>query len=252
MELGLKDKIVLVTGGSKGIGKTIAEAYAKEGCIVVINDILEEDLKQAVQEFKDNGYRACGYCFDITNQEAVLANIDKIEEEVGPISVLVNNAGLQRRYPLEEFPLAEWKRVLDVDLTGAFIVGQAAANKMIPRKCGRIVNITSINAELVREKISAYCAAKGGLKNLTKSMATEWGQYGIGVNAIGPGYVITDITRVLAEDPQFDAWVKSEVPLRRWGQKEDIANVAVFLGSQAAAYVSGQTIYVEGGWQACL
>lgn len=252
MKLGLENKVVLITGASRGIGKTMAEAFAEEKSILVLNDILEDTLNETVEEFKKAGVRAYGYAFDITNQESVLKAVDRIEEEVGPITVLINNAGMQKRYPLEDFPLDEWLKVMAVDLTGSFIVGQAVARKMIPRREGRIVNVTSINAELVRETIAAYCSAKGGLKNLTKSMATEWGQYGIRANAIGPGYVITDINRTLAEDPKFDAWVKSEVPLRRWGEKEELANAAVFLASEASSYITGQTIYVDGGWQVCL
>ncbi len=252
MDLNLKDKVVLITGSARGIGKTIAEEFAKEGALVVLNDLLEDVLKASVEEFTGKGYKAVGYGFDITNPEDVKTNIDKIEAEVGPISVLVNNAGIQRRYPLEEFPLDEWNKVININLTGAFIVSQAVAKKFIPRGYGKIVSITSINAELVRETISAYCAAKGALKNLTKSMATEWGRYGINANAIGPGYVATDIDMELAANETFNNWVKSEVPLGRWGKKEELASTAVFLASDRASYINGQTIYIEGGWQACL
>ena len=219
---------------------------------MVLNDILQEELEKTVGEFLADGYRAYGFRFDITNPAEVEQAVEKIEAEAGPISVLVNNAGIQKRYPLERFPLAVWNQVLNVNLTGAFIVGQAVSKYFIERKYGKIVNITSINAELVRETISAYCAAKGGLKNLTKSMATEWGRYGINANAIGPGYVITDIDRNLAADEKFDSWVKSEVPLGRWGETEELANVAVFLASDRASFINGQTIYIDGGWQACL
>lgn len=252
MELGLKDKVVLITGASRGIGKTIAEAFAAEGAVLVLNDILSEVLRATVEEFRAQGIRAHGYVFDITDQDAVREGVERIEREAGPISVLVNNAGLQKRYPLEEFPVEVWRQVVEVDLTGAFIVSQAVAKGMIARGVGKIISITSINAELVRETISAYCAAKGALKNLTKSMATEWGTYGINANAIGPGYIKTDIDAELASRREFDEWVKSEVPLRRWGKKEEVASVAVFLASDGASYINGQTIYVDGGWQACL
>lgn len=252
MELGLKDKVVLITGASRGIGKTIAEAFAAEGAVLVLNDILSEVLRATVEEFRAQGIRAHGYVFDITDQDAVREGVERIEREAGPISVLVNNAGLQKRYPLEEFPVEVWRQVVEVDLTGAFIVSQAVAKGMIARGAGKIISITSINAELVRETISAYCAAKGALKNLTKSMATEWGTYGINANAIGPGYIKTDIDAELASRREFDEWVKSEVPLRRWGKKEEVASVAVFLASDGASYINGQTIYVDGGWQACL
>ncbi len=252
MELGLKDKVVLITGASRGIGKSIAEAFAAEGAILALNDILADTLASTVAGLREGGARAHGFVFDITKQDEVLRGVERIEREVGPIGVLINNAGLQKRYPLEEFPAEIWRQVVEVDLTGAFLVSQAVAKGMIARRGGRIVNITSINAELVRETISAYCAAKGALKNLTKSMATEWGKYGVLANAIGPGYVKTDIDAELSARKEFDEWVKSEVPLRRWGSKEELASVAVFLASNGASYINGQTVYVDGGWQACL
>jgi len=252
MRLGLENKVVLITGSSRGIGKTMAEAFVQEGCIVVLNDILADTLKETVEEFRANGANVYGYAFDITDPEQAAAAVDRIEAEVGPVTVLINNAGLTKRYPLEEFPLSEWTKIISVDLTGSFIMAQTVARKMIPRRDGRIINVTSINAELVRETISAYCAAKGGLKNLTKSMAAEWGKYGIRANAVGPGYVITDINRSLAEDPAFDSWVKSEVPLCRWGEKEELTGAVVFLASDASSYITGQTIYIDGGWQTCL
>ena len=252
MKLGLKDKIVFITGSAKGIGKEIAQAFAEEGSILVLNDILPDVLAETVKEFNDKGVKTFGYAFDITNEEAVTENIAKIEAEVGPIGVLINNAGLQRRYPLEEFPLAEFKRVIDVDLIGSFIVSKAVAKYMIPRHGGRIVNITSINAELVRRDISPYCAAKGALKNLTKSMAEEWGKYGISANAVGPGYIKTDINKSLWEREDFDKWVCDETCLKRWGTVENIANAVVYLASDAAEYITGHSIYVDGGWQAHL
>jgi len=252
MDLGFKDRIVLITGSSRSIGKTIAETFAKEGATVVLNDVLKDVLDNTVNEFRDKGYKAYGYCFDITDQQAAVAAVDRIEAEVGPISVLINNAGITKRHPLEDFPLNEWQQVLNVDVNGAFIMSQAVAKKFIERRYGRIVSITSINAEMSRQTISAYCSAKGALKSLTKSMATEWGKYGITANAVGPGYVITDLNRTLAEDESFSAWVKSEVPLQRWGEIQEIANAVVFLASDKASYISGHTIYVDGGWQACL
>ncbi len=252
MKTDIHNKIVLITGSSKGIGLNFAEAFLKEGAIVVLNDILEEQLNSTVQRLQKAGYRAYGYCFDVSNETQVEKSVDKIEAEVGPIDILINNAGMQARFPLEEFPITAWRKIIDVNLTSAFIVGQCCAKKMIPRNYGKIINITSLNAEFARQNIAAYCSAKGGLKMLTKSMSTEWGKYGITVNAIGPGYFITDITAPLAADPQFDAWVKSEVPLGRWGKLEDLTGAALFLASQAADYITGQTIYIDGGWQASL
>ena len=252
MDLGLKDKIVLITGSAKGIGKEVAKAFAAEGAILVLNDILQEVLDETVKEFNDAGTKTYGYAFDITNEEAVIDAVAKIEEEVGPIAVLINNAGLQRRFPLEEFPVAEFKRVVDVDLIGSFIVSKSVAKYMIPRHAGRIVNITSLNAELVRKDISPYCAAKGGLKQLTKSMAEEWGKYGISANAVGPGYIKTDINKALWSKEDFDQWVCDETCLKEWGKVEHIANTVVWLASEKAYYITGQSVYVDGGWQAHL
>ncbi len=249
MELGLNGKVVLITGSARGIGKTVAKAFAKEGAILVLNDILEDVLKATVKEFNEEGFKTYGYAFDITDEDAVTAAVDKIEEEVGPIAVLINNAGLTKRYPLEEMPAADFRRVIEVDLIGSFIVGKTVAKKMIPRHAGRIVNITSLNAELVRETIAPYCAAKGALKNLTKSMAKEWGKYGISTNAVGPGYIKTDINKSLWEVPEFDEWVTKEACLGRWGKVEEIANAVVYLSSDAASYINGQSLYVDGGWQ---
>lgn len=252
MDLGLKDKVVLITGSAKGIGKEIAETFAKEGVTLVLNDVLGDVLAETVKEFNEAGTKTFGYVFDITNEEQVTEAMAKIEAEVGPVAVLINNAGLQRRFPLEEFPAEEFRRVVEVDLIGSFIVSKAVAKYMIPRRAGRIVNITSINAELVRKDISPYCAAKGALKQLTKSMAEEWGKYGISANAVGPGYVKTDINKALWSDPEFDKWVCDETCLKKWGTVQEIANAVVYLASDAASYITGQSLYVDGGWQAHL
>ena len=209
-------------------------------------------MKLSVEALKKEGYKVYGYAFNVTNESEVAKNIALIEENVGPILVLINNAGTQRRAPLEQMSLDDWKTVLDVDLNSVFIVSQAVAKYMIPRKQGRIINITSLNAEGARITIANYCAAKGGLKMFTKSMATEWGKYNILTNAIGPGYFLTDLTIPREEDPKFDAWVKGKVPLQRWGNPEELVGAAIFLSSDAASYVNGHTLYVDGGWQASL
>lgn len=252
MNLNLKDKVVLITGSARGIGKEIAKAFAAEESILILNDILESVLAETVEEFRNNGAKAYGYAFDITNEESVAENIAKIEEEVGPIAVLINNAGLTRRCPLIDFPLEDFKRVIDVDLIGSFVVSKAVAKYMIPRRKGRIVNITSLNAELVRRDIAPYCAAKGGLKQLTKCMAEEWGKFGICANSLGPGYIKTDLTKALWSDPDFDKWVRDETCLKEWGKVEEVSNAVVYLASDAAAYITGQAFYVDGGWQAHL
>ena len=248
----LKGRTALVTGSAQGLGNVMARGMLEAGARVVLNDVSQAALDKAVAAFRAEGYDAYGYVFDISNEPQVTEQVAKIEAEVGPIGILVNNAGIHRRNLLINMPVEDWRKVIDVNLSGAFIVGRAVARGMIERRYGKIINISSINAAMVRPNIGNYCAAKGGIVTLTKSMATEWGEYNINVNAIGPGYCLTELTKPLAEDPEFDAWVKSEVPLRRWGRPEDMAGMAVMLASPASDYVSGQTIYVDGGWQACL
>ena len=249
----LKGRVALVTGSAQGLGNMIARGMYDAGARIVLGDISQAALDKAVEAMKAEGIEAAAYAFDISNEEQVTDAVERIEKEVGPIDILVNNAGIHKRDLLIDMPVENWRKVIDVNLTGAFVTGRAVARGMITRKYGKIINISSINALMVRPNIGNYCAAKGGIVTLTKSMATEWGQYNINVNAIGPGYFLTELTRPLSEDPQFDAWVKSEVPLQRWGDPtKDLAGVAVMLASPAADYISGQTIYVDGGWDACL
>ena len=243
----LEGRVALVTGSAQGLGNIIARGMKDAGAKVVLSDVNPATLQAAAAELG-----VPGYAFDISNETQVTEAVAKIEAEVGPIDILVNNAGIHKRSLLIDMPVENWRKVIDVNLSGAFIVGRAVARGMIARKYGKIINIASINAMMVRPNIGNYCAAKGGIVTLTKSMATEWGEFGINVNAIGPGYFLTDLTRPLSEDPEFDAWVKSEVPLRRWGDPKDLVGLAVMLASPAANYISGQTIYVDGGWQACL
>ncbi len=248
----VKGKIVLITGSSRGIGFCLAKGFCDAGATVVMNGTSDATLKDSIDTLKAAGGNVFGYAFDVTDEKDVARNISLIEERIGYISILINNAGIQRRFPLEQMPLDDWKKVIDVDLNSAFIVSQAVVKYMIPRKYGRIINITSLNSEAARNSIGNYCAAKGGLKMLTKSMATEWGKYNILTNAIGPGYFSTDLTKSLQDDPKFDEWVKSEVPLQRWGKPEELVGAAIFLSSEAASYVNGHSLYVDGGWQACL
>ena len=186
------------------------------------------------------------------DQENVSQNVKKIEKEVGAISILINNAGIHRRAPFTEMTLTDWQEVININLNSAFIVASEVSKYMIPRKYGRIINITSLNSEGARPSIANYCSAKGGLKMFTKSLAVELGKYNILTNAIGPGYFSTDLTKPLQQDPEFDQWVKSEVPLKRWGHPDELIGAAIFLASDAASYINGHTIYVDGGWQAGL
>ena len=248
----LNGRLALITGSAQGLGFTIARGMLDAGAKVVLSDVSAAALDKARSALRAEGLDAAAYVFDISNEEQVTAAVAAIEAEVGPIDILVNNAGIHKRSLLIDMPVENWRKVIDVNLSGAFIVGRAVARGMIARRYGKIINIASINAMMVRPNIGNYCAAKGGIVTLTKSMATEWGQYNINVNAIGPGYFLTDLTRPLSEDAEFDAWVKSEVPLKRWGDPKDLVGIAVTLASPASDYISGQTIYVDGGWQACL
>lgn len=248
----VEGKVVLITGSGRGLGLCYAKGYLKAGATVILNDVVQEELDKTVAGLVAEGLKAYGYCFDVSNESQVKEAINRMEKEIGPIDILINNAGIQRRAPLAEMTAENWRKVIDVNLTSAFLVGQAVALKMIPRGKGKIINITSLNAELARTNIANYSSAKGGLKMLTKSMATEWGKYGLTCNAIGPGYIQTQLTQTLVDDPQFDKWVKSEVPMGRWGLPDDILGTAIFLGSSASDYINGYTIYIDGGWQACL
>ena len=247
----LNGKTALVTGSARGLGNVIARGLLEAGATVVLNDVSREALDEAVGQFRQEGFTTPAYAFDIADEQQVTKAVKAIEQS-HPIDILVNNAGIHRRDALMDMPVENWRKVVDVNLTGAFIVGRAVARGMIQRNGGKIINISSINAQMVRPGIGNYCAAKGGIVTLTKSMATEWGRYNINVNAIGPGYFLTDLTRPLAENPEFDAWVKGEVPLCRWGKPEDIIGLTLLLASPASDYISGQTIYIDGGWQACL
>lgn len=248
----VEGKIVLITGSGRGLGLAYAKGYLKAGATVILNSTSAEKLAETVAMLRADGYNAYGYSFDVSDENKVIEAIEEIENTIGPIDVLINNAGIHKRNMLINMTPDEWRKVIDVNLTSAFLVGQAVARKMMVRGKGKIINITSLNAELARANIANYSSAKGGLKMLTKSMATEWGPLGITCNAIGPGYIETDLTKPLVEDPKFDAWVKSEVPMGRWGKPEDIIGTAIFLGSAASDYINGYTIYVDGGWQACL
>jgi gluconate 5-dehydrogenase len=248
----LSEKIILITGSSRGLGFTFARGLAKAGAKVVLNSLHAETIHSALKQMKDEDLIAQGTPFDVTDSYQVETSIDKIEREIGPVDVLINNAGIHRRAPLMKMSMDEWKQVMEVNLNAVFFISQVVARNMISRNKGKIINITSLNAEAVRPTIANYCAAKGGLKMLTKSMATEWGPYNIQTNAIGPGYFKTDLTEKLVKDPDFDSWVKKEVPLGRWGEPEELVGAIIFLASEASSYINGHTLYIDGGWQASL
>ena len=209
----VSNRVILITGSSRGLGFAFASGFAEAGARVIVNGTRSETVDPAVARIREEGGDTTGYPFDVTDPAQVERCVAAIEREVGPIEVLVNNAGSQRRAPLEEQTLADWRAVLEVNLNAVFVVSQCVGKRMIERRRGAIINITSLNAEGARPTIAPYCASKGGLTLFTQSLATEWGQYGIRANAIAPGYFITEMTQPLADDPTFDAWVKGNVPL---------------------------------------
>jgi gluconate 5-dehydrogenase len=245
----LSGRVALVTGSSRGIGAAIADGLARSGAAVVLNGRDESRLAAALESARrripDAAWEACA--FDVTDEAAVEAGVARCESVIGPLGILVNNAGIQVRTPLAEISLADWRSVIDTDLTSAFIVGRAVARRMIPREHGKIINVCSVQSELARPTIGAYTAAKGGLRNLTRAMAAEWSGAGLQVNGLAPGYIRTEMTRPLVEDPAFDAWVRNRTPAHRWGRVEDLAGPAVWLASPASDFVTGQIIYVDGG-----
>jgi gluconate 5-dehydrogenase len=231
-------RTALVTGSSRGIGRALAQGLHEAGCDVVLHGRDPDAVARAASELAVRHV-----AFDVTDAEAVAHGV----EAAGPLDILVNNAGIQHREPLLELSEADWRRVLDTNLTSAFLVARAAARGMVQRGHGKIVNVASLQAELARPGIGAYAAAKGGLKMLTRAMCAEWGPAGVQANAIGPGYFATDLTRALVEDERFDAWVRGRAPAGRWGRVEELVGTLLFLVSPAADYVCGQTIFVDGG-----
>lgn len=249
----LEGKIALVTGASYGIGFAIAAAFAEAGATIVFNDINQELVDKGLASYAEKGIRAYGYVCDVTDEEAVNAFVKQVEEEAGVIDILVNNAGIIKRIPMCEMTAAQFRQVVDIDLNGPFIVSKAVIPGMIRKGHGKIINICSMMSELGRETVSAYAAAKGGLKMLTKNIASEYGEYNIQCNGIGPGYIATPQTAPLREiQPDgsrhpFDQFIIAKTPAARWGRAEDLQGPAVFLASDASNFVNGHILYVDGG-----
>ena len=249
----LKGKIALVTGASYGIGFAIAKAFANAGATIVFNDIKQELVDKGLKAYEDEGIKAHGYVCDVTDEDAVNALVTTVEKEVGVIDILVNNAGIIKRIPMHEMSAKEFRQVIDVDLNAPFIMSKAVIPAMIKKGGGKIINICSMMSELGRETVSAYAAAKGGLKMLTKNIASEYGEYNIQCNGIGPGYIATPQTAPLRERQAdgsrhpFDSFIIAKTPAARWGNPEDLAGPAVFLASEASNFVNGHILYVDGG-----
>ena len=248
----LDGRLALITGSSGGIGLALARGLGQAGARLMLNGRNAAKLEQAVTALRGEGLQVQGQVFDVTQAAEVQAAVETIENEFGAIDVLVNNAGMQKRMPLQDFPEADWHELMQTNVDSAFLVGQAVARKMIPRRRGRIINICSVQSELGRPNIAPYMASKGAIKMLTKGMAIDWGPYGINVNGLGPGYFKTELTEKLVADEQFSAWLVGRTPSRRWGDVEDLAGAAVFLASDASAFVNGHILYVDGGVTATL
>jgi gluconate 5-dehydrogenase len=244
---GLTGRIALVTGSSGGIGEGLARGLAAAGAQVAVNGRGVEKVDKVVTSITKQGGVAHAAVFDVTDPSAVAEAVGRIESDIGPIDILINNAGIQRRKPLEDFPFETWREVMTTNLDSVFIVGQAVARFMISRKRGRIINICSVQSELARPGIAPYTASKGAVKMLTKGMATDWGKYGLCVNAIGPGYFRTELNKALVEDEKFSSWLAGRTPLGRWGDVDELVGAAIFLASDAGSFVNGHVLYVDGG-----
>lgn len=249
----LKGKVALVTGASYGIGFAIAKAFAQAGATIVFNDIKQELVDKGLQAYEQEGIQAHGYVCDVTDEDAVNVLVATVEKEIGVIDILVNNAGIIKRIPMHEMSAKEFRQVIDVDLNAPFICSKAVIPSMIKKGAGKIINICSMMSELGRETVSAYAAAKGGLKMLTRNIASEYGEYNIQCNGIGPGYIATPQTAPLRERQAdgsrhpFDSFIIAKTPAARWGNPEDLAGPAVFLASEASNFVNGHILYVDGG-----
>lgn len=244
----LDGKVAFVTGASYGIGFAMAQGFAEAGATIVFNDIKQELVDKGLAAYKEAGINAKGYVCDVTDEAAVNATVKQIEKEVGVIDILVNNAGIIKRIPMVEMSAAEFRQVIDVDLNAPFIVSKAVIPSMIKKGHGKIINICSMMSELGRETVSAYAAAKGGLKMLTRNICSEYGGNNIQCNGIGPGYIETPQTAPLrTEGHPFNSFIISKTPAARWGTTEDLMGPAVFLASDASNFVNGHILYVDGG-----
>ena len=248
----LTGRRALVTGSSQGIGFALARGLAAAGAAIVLNGRNPEKLAEASAALREQGCDVAELPFDATDHEAVRSAIDGFEAEIGPIHILVNNAGMQHRSPLEDFPAAAFERLLQANVASVFHVGQACARHMIARGAGKIINIASVQTALARPGIAPYTATKGAVGNLTKGMATDWAKHGLQCNAIAPGYFDTPLNAALVGDPEFSAWLANRTPAGRWGLVEELVGAAIFLASDASSFVNGHTLFVDGGITASL
>jgi gluconate 5-dehydrogenase len=249
----LTGRTALITGSTRGIGFALAQGLAEAGAAVILNSRQQDAVTQAVSKLQALGLNARGAVFDVADTAGVDAAFEGCDRDGWAIDILINNAGIQHRQPMLDLTLDDWNRVINTNLTAAFVVGRAAARRMVDRgNGGKIINIGSLTSEAGRATVAPYTVAKGGIKMLSKAMAAEWAQFNIQANSIGPGYILTDMNEALINNPSFDAWVKSSNPAQRWGRPEELVGTAIFLASGASSYVNGQIIYVDGGWLSVL
>ena len=243
----LMGRVALITGSSQGIGLALAGGLAQQGATVVLNGRNARRVQAAVASLRDMGHQAYAATFDVTDPAAIAPEIERIENEIGPIDILINNAGMQFRTPLEDFPVERWDQLLKTNISSVFFVSQPVARRMIARGRGKIVNVASVQSELARPGIAPYTATKGAVKNLTRGMCADWAKHGLQINAIAPGYFRTPLNQALVDDPDFSAWLEKRTPAGRWGNVEELIGAAVFLSSDASSFVNGHTLYIDGG-----
>ncbi len=245
----LTGKTALVTGATHGLGMAMAKGLAAAGAKIVINDLDQQRIENAIKEYGKDGFDVSGYVFDVTNEQAVFEQMDRIEKEVAPLDILVNNAGIIKRVPMLDMEVKDFRQVVDIDLVGPFIMAKKFASSVVQRNAtGKIINMCSMMSELGRNSVAAYASAKGGLKMLTRSMATEWAKYNIQTNAIGPGYFATSQTEPIRVDGHpFNDFILNRTPQGRWGEPDELQGAAIFLASAASDFVNGHVLYVDGG-----
>ncbi len=248
----LKGRRALITGSAQGIGNLLADGLAAHGASLVINDITQERADKAAEAFASKGYTVDAIAFDVTDKAAIVAGVEQIEKTIGPIDILINNAGIQRRHPFLEFPEEEWDQVIDVNQKSVFLVSQVVGKYMVEREAGKIINIGSMQSELGRDTITPYAASKGAVKMLTRGMCVELARYNVQVNGIAPGYFKSEMTKALVEDEDFTAWLCKRTPANRWGDPSELIGAAVFLASKASDFVNGHLLFVDGGMLAAV
>ena len=249
---GLTGKRALITGSTKGIGYTLAKGLAAAGAEVIINARHQDTVEHAKAQLTALGFTAYGLVFDVTNRQQLDQAINEFEATTGAIDILINNAGIQLRAPLEDFETADFDHLMVTNVNSVFYVSQTIARHMIRRGEGKIINIASVQSALARPTIAPYTASKGAVSNLTKGMTTDWAKYGIQINALAPGYFETPLTEALVNDTQFNTWLCNRTPSNRWGKLDELIGACIFLSSNASSFVNGQTIYVDGGITACI